>query len=44
MATVSLGLVWKGQLDGLAAEFIDFLFSPQAQRIISEYGAVSVND
>lgn len=44
VATVSLGLVWKGQLDGLAAEFIDYLFSSQAQRIISEYGAVPVTD
>lgn len=43
-ATVALGLVWKGRLEGLAAEFVDYLFSSQAQRVISEYGAVMVAD
>lgn len=36
------GLVWKGELTGLAKAFFDFLFSPKAQKIVIENGAVFV--
>ena len=35
-----LGLAWKGELQGLAKEFFDFLFSPEGQKIIIQNGAV----
>jgi phosphate transport system substrate-binding protein len=34
------GLVWKGELKGAAARFIDFLKSPDAKKIIIDYGIV----
>lgn len=37
------GLIWKGELPDLAKAFLDFLFTPQAQGIITEYGAVSTS-
>ena len=39
---VPFGLVWKGQLKGLAKNFVDFIFSPEGQRIITENGALPV--
>ena len=41
---VPFALVWKGSLDGLAAEFVNFLFSPQSQMMITEYGAIPVKE
>ncbi|MBI4648148.1 MAG: hypothetical protein HY738_16570 [Bacteroidia bacterium] len=37
-----LGIVWKGKLEGKNKKFIDFLFSPAAQKIMLEYGTVPV--
>ncbi len=36
------GLVWKGELTGLAKGFLDFLFTKDAQAIITKYGTVPV--
>lgn len=36
------GLVWKGELKGLAKAFVDFVLSPQGQKLIAENGAVPV--
>ncbi|MFH0753683.1 MAG: hypothetical protein V2A70_03880 [Candidatus Omnitrophota bacterium] len=33
-------LVWKGELKGVAKDFVDYLFSPQGQKIIMDNGAV----
>jgi phosphate transport system substrate-binding protein len=33
---VPLGLVWKGELKGLAKDFVDFIFSPEGKKIIAE--------
>ncbi len=38
---IPLGLVWKGELKGLAKDFVDFIFSPEGKKIIAENGAVS---
>jgi len=32
--TSPFGLVWKGELSGLASKFVDFIFSPAGQKII----------
>ncbi|MEO5361890.1 MAG: substrate-binding domain-containing protein [Nitrospirota bacterium] len=37
-----LGLVWKGELSGLAKGFLDFLFTKEAQTIIINSGTVPV--
>ena len=37
---IPLGVVYKGQPKGLAKEFIDFLYSEDAQKIIKKIGAV----
>ena len=37
---VPLGLVWRGELSGLAKAFVDFLFSSEGQKIITENGAL----
>ncbi|MEO5357327.1 MAG: substrate-binding domain-containing protein [Nitrospirae bacterium YQR-1] len=34
------GLVWKGELTGLAKDFVDFLFTKEAQAIIIKNGTV----
>ena len=34
------GLVWKGELKGAAARFIDFLKSAESKKIIIDYGIV----
>lgn len=40
---VPLGLVWKGELTGLAADFLEHLISPQGhQQIITDHGAIPV--
>ena len=39
---VPFAFVWKGELKGLSKTFVDFVFSPEAQAIITEYGAVPV--
>ncbi|MDD5327338.1 MAG: substrate-binding domain-containing protein [Phycisphaerae bacterium] len=39
---IPLGVVYKGQPEGLVKEFIDFLYSEDAQKIIKEMGAVPV--
>lgn len=38
----SFGIVWKGNLEGLAKAFVEFLFSSEAQEIITENGAIPV--
>ena len=38
----SFGLVWRGKLLGLAASFVDFVFSPKAQEIIRSTGAIPI--
>ncbi len=35
-----LGLVWKGRLAGVRADFLSFIESPEGQRIISKDGAI----
>ncbi len=37
---IPFGIVWKGELSGLAKAFFDFLFSTEAQKIINQNGAV----
>jgi phosphate transport system substrate-binding protein len=39
---IPLGVVYKGQPKGLVKEFIDFLYSEDAQKIIKKMGAVPV--
>jgi len=34
------GIVWKGELGGLSKQFFEFLFSPEAIKIISENGTI----
>jgi phosphate transport system substrate-binding protein len=34
------GIVWKGELKGLSRAFVDFILSPEGQKIIAENGAV----
>lgn len=41
---VPLGLVWKGELKGLAKAFMDYLFSPAGQQVITSHGAVPAQD
>lgn len=41
--TLPLGIVWKGQLSGLAKDFVDFLFSVEAKKIIVDNGVVPSN-
>ncbi|MBV6341181.1 substrate-binding domain-containing protein [Candidatus Magnetobacterium casense] len=36
------GLVWKGELTGLAKDFVDFLFTKEAQTIMIKNGTVPV--
>ncbi|KJU84292.1 phosphate ABC transporter substrate-binding protein [Candidatus Magnetobacterium bavaricum] len=36
------GLVWKGELTGLAKDFVDFLFTKEAQAIIIKNGTVPI--
>lgn len=38
-----LGLVWKGQLSGLGARFLAFIFSPEGEKIIRGAAAVPVS-
>lgn len=40
--TVPLGVVWKGELQGPAKVFVDFLLSPTGKKIIEQNGAVPV--
>lgn len=35
-----LGLVWKNSLEGLAKDFFDFLFTPEAQEMMLQLGAI----
>jgi len=37
---IPLGLVWKDKLQNAAADFVDFIFSKEGERIISANGAV----
>jgi phosphate transport system substrate-binding protein len=39
---IPFSLVWKGRLRGLAKGFVDFIFSPQGQKITAESGAAPV--
>ncbi len=39
---IPFSLVWKGQLRGLSKSFVDFIFSPQGQRITADNGAAPV--
>lgn len=39
---VPFGIVWKGELKGLAKDFVDFILSPEGQKIIAENGAVPI--
>ena len=39
---VPLGLVWKGELTAPAVAFMEYLNSPQGQRIIIDYEAMPV--
>lgn len=41
--SVPLGLVWKGELQGPAKAFLDFLSSPRGRGLIIENGAVPVS-
>lgn len=38
--TVPLGIAWKGELQGPARAFVDFLFSSKGRALITENGAV----
>ena len=41
--TVSpFGIVWKGELKGLSKSFVDYLYSTEGKKIITQYGAVTV--
>lgn len=40
--TVPLGVVWKGELKGLAKAFVDFIQSPAGKKLIEQNGAVPV--
>ncbi len=40
--TVPLGIAWKGELQRSAKAFVDFLFSSQGRKLITENGAVPV--
>ncbi|MCK9602951.1 MAG: substrate-binding domain-containing protein [Candidatus Omnitrophica bacterium] len=40
--TIPFSLIWKGELEGLARTFVDFILSPEGQGIIAENGAVPV--
>ena len=40
---VPLGIVWKGDLKDLAERFVNFLLSPEGEKIIIQNGAVSVD-
>lgn len=40
---VPLALAWRGELKGAARDFVDFLFTPEARRIILEHGSVPAN-
>ncbi|AMV73811.1 phosphate ABC transporter substrate-binding protein [Desulfuromonas sp. DDH964] len=37
---IPLGLVWKGQLPAVARPFVEFLFSPEGQRLIRSKGLI----
>jgi phosphate transport system substrate-binding protein len=39
---IPFSLVWKGRLRGLSKDFVDFIFSPQGQRITADSGAAPV--
>ncbi len=39
---VPLGIAWRGELEGLARAFVDYLSSPEARALIRETGAVPV--
>jgi phosphate transport system substrate-binding protein len=41
---IPLGIAYKGQPQGLSKEFIDFLYSGDAKKIIKTMGAVPVSD
>jgi phosphate transport system substrate-binding protein len=36
------GIIWKGELSGLSRKFFEFLFSPEAGKIISDNGVIPV--
>lgn len=38
-----LGIVYKNKPTGLAKIFIDFLYSPEGQKVITEFGAIPIN-
>ena len=40
---VPLGIAWKHEPQGLARQFIDFLFSPEAAAIMNDMGAVAAS-
>ncbi len=42
--TVPFGLVWRGELTGVAASFRDFLFGEEAGRLIRQQGARPVSN
>ena len=37
------GMVWKGEMSENALRFMDFVFSDQGRKIISDYGVVPVS-
>jgi phosphate transport system substrate-binding protein len=39
---IPFSLVWKGPLKGLSKRFVDFIFSPQGQKITADSGAAPV--
>lgn len=40
---VPLGIVWRDQPTGLTKEFLDYLFSPEAQKLLREQNSVPAN-
>jgi phosphate transport system substrate-binding protein len=39
---IPFSLVWKGRLRGLSKAFVDFIFSPEGQKITADSGAAPV--
>ena len=37
---VPLGIVWKGELKGLAKEFVEYLFSAEGKKAIASHGDI----